>query len=106
MLGPMGPVGVSVESGWGGGGGPEELVAGLRAEGLSPYHWGNGPGDRYAWHEHPYRKVLCCLSGSIVFHTQSGDVSLNPGDRMVLEPGVSHAATVGPAGVECAEAHL
>ncbi|MEW6155274.1 MAG: cupin domain-containing protein [Actinomycetota bacterium] len=81
------------------------IVSSMRAEGLDPQRWGNGPGDRYGWHEHGYHKVLYCLSGSIVFHTrEQGDVELSPGDRLEIDPGTEHAATVGPAGVECAEA--
>ena len=64
-----------------------------------------GPGDRYGSHHHDYRKTLCCLSGSIVFHTPDGDHPLGPGDRLVLDPGTPHGATVGPEGVRCAEAH-
>ena len=45
-----------------------------------------------------------CLAGSIVFHTDDGDVSLSAGDVLELEPGTRHAATVGPDGVRCAEA--
>ncbi len=82
----------------------DEATAGLRAEGLSPRHWGNAPGDRYGWHEHPYRKVLCCVSGSIVFHTEEGDHELSAGDRLEIEPRTRHAATVGPEGVQCVEA--
>jgi quercetin dioxygenase-like cupin family protein len=81
------------------------IEASMRADGLDPRRWGNGPGDRYGWHEHRYHKVLYCLSGSIVFHTKSdGDIELNAGDRLDLDPGTSHAATVGPRGVECVEA--
>ena len=76
----------------------------FRAEGLSPHGWGNAPGDRYGNHEHGYHKVLYCLSGSIVFHTAEGDVELHPGDRLDVEPGTDHSATVGPGGVECVEA--
>jgi quercetin dioxygenase-like cupin family protein len=83
----------------------EMALAAFEAEGCSaPRFWGNGPGDRYGRHDHPFHKVLFCLSGSIVFHTQYGDVELAPGDRLDLEPGVSHAATVGPDGCECVEA--
>ena len=32
--------------------GEEEIAARLRAEGLLPHGWGNGPGDTYGWHEH------------------------------------------------------
>ncbi len=28
-------------------------------QGLRPYSWGNGPGDRYGWHTHGHTKVLC-----------------------------------------------
>jgi mannose-6-phosphate isomerase-like protein (cupin superfamily) len=84
--------------------GEEEIVARMRAEGLDPRGWGNGPGDTYGWHEHGYEKVLYCVRGSIVFHTRSGDADLGPGDRMVLPPHTPHAATVGPEGVRCVEA--
>jgi hypothetical protein len=75
------------------------------AEGCSSARpWGNGPGDTYGWHDHGYHKVLFCLDGSIVFHTREGDVELREGDRLDLEPGTEHAATVGPAGCSCVEA--
>jgi hypothetical protein len=75
------------------------------AEGCSPPRsWGNAPDDAYGRHSHAYHKVLFCLSGSIVFHTDDGDVELRAGDRLDLEPGTDHAATVGADGVECVEA--
>ena len=43
-------------------------------------------------------------AGSIVFHIDDDDVELRVGDRLDLEPGTEHAATVGPDGVECVEA--
>jgi len=80
-------------------------VAALEAEGSSPPRfWANGPGDRYGSHDHPFHKVLFCLAGSIVFHTDDGDVELTAGDRLDLEPGTSHSATVGPDGCACVEA--
>jgi quercetin dioxygenase-like cupin family protein len=78
----------------------------MRATGLPVSEWSNGPGDTYAPHQHEYRKILHCLDGSIVFHLPDRDVELAAGDRMDLEPGVVHSATVGPAGVVCAEAHI
>jgi mannose-6-phosphate isomerase-like protein (cupin superfamily) len=81
------------------------LEARLRAQGLRPHRWGNGPGDIYGWHAHDYAKVLYCLSGSIVFHLRDdADVALAPGDRLEIDAGTEHAATVGEAGVECMEA--
>ena len=72
--------------------GSEDAVARFQEEGCSaPRFWGNGPGDRYGRHAHD-------------FHTADGDVELEPGDRLDLEPGVEHAAAVGPRGVSCVEA--
>jgi hypothetical protein len=84
---------------------PASVDARFREEGLgAPRWWSNGPGDTYGWHDHPYRKVLYCRRGSIVFHLRRGDVELGAGDRLELDPATEHAATVGPDGVECAEA--
>ncbi len=85
---------------------PADIEAKMREVGLSSLRrWGNAPGDTYGWHEHEYHKVLYCLSGSIVFHTRTdGDLELGPGDRLDIEPGTAHAATVGDEGVECVEA--
>jgi quercetin dioxygenase-like cupin family protein len=82
-----------------------EIEESMRGEGLDPHGWANEPGYRYDWHEHGYHKVLYCVSGSIVFHTRTdGDLELQPGDRLDVEPGTQHAATVGSDGVECVEA--
>jgi hypothetical protein len=90
---------------------PEGAVARLRAEGLHPSGWGNGPGDRYAAHSHDYDKVLVATAGSIVFHliepgAAERDVELKDGERLELPAQTQHAATVGPDGVSCLEAHL
>ena len=82
----------------------DDIEATFEREGLSPRAWGNAPGDTYDWHDHTYHKVLYCLSGSIVFHTPDGDLELHAGDRLDLDPGTQHAATVGPDGVQCMEA--
>jgi quercetin dioxygenase-like cupin family protein len=83
---------------------PEDVRAELEARGLDLQSWSNGPGDTYGWHDHGYHKTLVCLAGSIVVHTDDGDVSLSAGDVLELEPHTRHAATVGPHGVRCAEA--
>jgi hypothetical protein len=82
-----------------------DAIAAFEREGCSgPRAWSNGPGDRYGRHEHPFHKVLFCLEGSIVFHTDEGDVALTAGDRLDLDAGTPHAATVGPGGCGCIEA--
>ncbi len=75
------------------------------AAGLEPAAWSNGPDDRYGAHAHPYGKLLVCVRGSIVFHTDAGDITLTAGDRLDLPAGTQHAATVGPEGVTCWEGH-
>jgi hypothetical protein len=87
------------------GAGEDDARRAFSAEGCSPPRsWGNGPGDRYGRHLHDTHKVLFCLEGSIVFATDDGDIELHAGDRLDLEPGTAHAATVGDDGCRCIEA--
>nr|WP_290667680.1 cupin domain-containing protein [Ardenticatena sp.] len=83
------------------------IRARMAREGLSPYRWGNAPHDVYGVHSHPYHKVIYVVQGSITFHLPDTgeDVTLYAGDRLDLPAGVRHAATVGPDGVVCLEAH-
>ena len=97
--------GVDVVHGAGAPGTVDEAESALRAEKLEPRPWSNGPGAEYGWHRHPAPKILYCVRGGIVFHTRRGDVQLSAGDRLVLDAGVDHAATVGPQGVLCVEAY-
>jgi uncharacterized protein YjlB len=80
----------------------------LRAEGLDPGAWSNGPGDRYGAHDHGYDKVIAVDAGSIAFGLPDAGqtVELAAGDRLELPAGTSHDALVGPFGVTCLEAHL
>jgi len=77
----------------------------LRAEGLEPHWWANGPGDRYEPHSHTYHKVLFCASGTITFtlHPTGEKLIMGPGDRLDLPAGWVHEARVGPNGVRCVE---
>src|SRR4051794_20264468 len=85
--------------------GRAQALEAFAADGASaPRFWGNGPGDRYGRHSHDHHKVLFCLRGSIVSPTDAGAVELRAGDRLDLDPGTGHAATVGPEGCECVEA--
>lgn len=79
----------------------------LRALGVGPITWGNGPGDRYGAHEHPSTKLLVCAEGSITFLVGPAEtpVELRAGDGFVLPAGTRHAAVVGPLGCTCLEGH-
>jgi hypothetical protein len=80
----------------------------LRAEGLDPSAWSNGPDDRYAAHEHGYDKVIVVERGSIRFGLPgtAESLDLEVGDRLELPAGTRHDAAVGSGGVTCLEAHL
>ena len=67
-----------------------DLDGRLRAEGLDPGRWSNGPGDRYAAHDHGYDKVIVVERGSIRFGLGSGAaVELAEGDRLELPAGTA-----------------
>ena len=85
-----------------------EAAAHLRSEGLDPSPWSNGPGERYAAHEHSYDKVIVVDRGSVRFGLPADgrSIDLATGDRLELPAGTSHDALVGPSGVTCLEAHL
>lgn len=73
---------------------------------LDGYAWSNAPNDVYAPHSHTYYKILYVVRGSITFQLiQLGAWHrLNPGDRLDLPAGITHAAHVGEEGVVCLEA--
>ncbi len=84
--------------------GGSTVVERLRREGGAPRTWANGPDAVYSWHAHGSAKVLYCLEGSVTFHGRDGSaVDLAPGDRLEIDAGTHHAATVGPGGVRCVE---
>lgn len=102
--------GVSVEpfpDGRAGERGVEAARQRLRDAGVQPTVWSNGPGDRYAEHDHRTTKLLICAEGSITFLVgpQKRAIELGPGDGFVLPAGTRHAAVVGPAGCTCVEGH-
>ena len=83
-----------------------DLDARLRADGLDPGRWSNGPGERYAVHDHGYDKVIVVERGSIRFGLADGAaIEMTVGDRLDLPAGTAHDARVGPDGVACLEAH-
>lgn len=79
----------------------------LRGLGVTPHAWSNGPGDRYAAHEHGTTKLLVCAEGSITFliGAAGAPAELVAGDGIMLPAGTRHAAVVGPMGCTCLEGH-
>ena len=87
---------------------PDDVGRRLHDEGLDATPWSNGPGDRYAAHDHGYDKVIAVERGSIRFGlpASAATIDLDAGDRLELPAGTTHDALVGPPGVVCLEAHL
>jgi quercetin dioxygenase-like cupin family protein len=83
-------------------------AAEMRAEGLEPGSWSNGPNDRYGAHDHAFDKVLVVASGSIRFGLPDlgRSIELSAGDRLDLPAHTRHDAIVGGSGVTCLEAHV
>ncbi|MFN2520411.1 MAG: cupin domain-containing protein [Candidatus Limnocylindria bacterium] len=83
---------------------PTALERSLRDEARDVYAWTSAAGDRFAIHEHPYTKVLYCVRGSIEFTLADGtSLALSAGDRLTLQAGTRHGATVGADGCDCIE---
>lgn len=87
--------------------GTDAAADALRAAGVVPSTWSNGPGDAYAAHEHGYAKLLICAEGSITFLVgpDAEPLELAAGEGFVLPAGTRHAARVGPNGCTCLEGH-
>ncbi len=86
--------------------GRDTVAAHLAALGVTPGAWSNGPGERYAAHDHRTTKLLMCAEGSITFLFDDGsEVALQPGEGFILPPETRHAAVIGPDGVTCLEGH-
>ena len=79
----------------------------LRAAGVEPSAWSNGPGVRYEVHEHATTKLLICAEGSITFliGPEATRLELSAGHGLVLRARTPHAAIVGANGCTCLEGH-
>jgi len=93
---------------WGGDVSEDELRAEMRAQGLAPFVWHNGPGDHLSDHSRSYTRVIYVIQGSATFHfaETNEDVELNPGDKIEIDARTRHAITVGDEGVYCLEAAI
>lgn len=85
--------------------GIEAAAERLRAAGVEPHAWSNGPGDAYAPHEHGTTKLLICAEGSITFDVEGRPIELTAGHGLLLPAGTRHSAVVGREGCTCLEGH-
>jgi len=81
------------------------LMGLLRAEGLRPYRWQEGPNARTAVRSHNYDRVLYCVQGVIEvnFPDLFEHYTLRAGDRIDIPKATRYGQTVGAEGVVCLE---
>lgn len=82
-----------------------EIVGYFSAREWDCSRWDKDANAEYPAHEHSYDKILFCIEGGITFTLAATgvEISLKPGDRLIIPKGVSHSAVVGPEGVSCIE---
>ena len=73
----------------------DELVSGMKSEGLVPYVEDDEPGHEYEPHIHPNDEVLVVVSGEITFGVGDDSWVLHAGDRLNLPANTSHWAATG-----------
>jgi len=71
----------------------------MRSEGLDVTEWTDDPGATYPEHSHERREVRVVLTGEMTISAGDQSFVLSPGDRIDLDAGEAHGATVGSAGV-------
>jgi quercetin dioxygenase-like cupin family protein len=75
------------------------LIDALLAEGHDVTEWNDEPSAVYPEHVHLHDEVRVVLTGEMTIRTADRSFVLKPGDRIDIEAGEEHAASVGDAGV-------
>lgn len=70
------------------------------AERMTATRYSFAPGGRFPHHTHPEEQLTYLLTGSVTFTVDGDDHVLEPGDLIVIPPGVPHDATAGSRGAE------
>jgi quercetin dioxygenase-like cupin family protein len=77
----------------------KRLTDSMRGEGLDVTEWRDDPGSTYPEHSHQHREVRVVLTGQMTVSAGGRSFVLSPGDRIDLDAGEPHGATVGSSGV-------
>ena len=85
---------------WSGEAAPQaaDLRAMLEREGFSVWQWTDAAGATYAPHHHDHDESIVCIEGEITFGAEGRQLTLRPGDRLMLPKGTSHTAEAGNSG--------
>jgi quercetin dioxygenase-like cupin family protein len=75
-----------------------ELRRTLEADGFSVWQWTDAPGATYSPHSHDHDESIFCVAGEITFGAEGRELTLRPGDRLMLPKGTVHTAVTGDEG--------
>lgn len=75
-----------------------ELRATLERDGFSVWQWTDPPGSTYTPHHHDHDESIVCVAGEITFGADGQQLTLSPGDRLMLPKGTTHTAEAGASG--------
>jgi quercetin dioxygenase-like cupin family protein len=76
----------------------EEIAEMVREEGFNPVLFNDDPGYVYKEHQHPQRKLLAFLKGSMKVKVKGETFNCHAGDRVLVPGNTPHTAKVGRAG--------
>ncbi len=74
------------------------LEAQLAREGYEVFGWSDAPGASYTAHSHDHDESLWVVDGEITFGVANDELTLGPGDRLMLPKGTVHTARAGGSG--------
>jgi hypothetical protein len=79
---------------------PQVVLDRLRRDGWDPIPINDPAGHIYPPHSHATTKLLAILFGSMEVRMAGENYQCLPGDQVVIQGGVEHAALVGPNGCQ------
>lgn len=76
----------------------EELIELLEAQNIDAERWTIDAFEPVALLQHDHRITMWCAEGSIIFHINGKDISIQPGDILKIPAKISYSADAGMTG--------
>ena len=76
----------------------EEIEEMIREEGFNPVLFDDEPGYVYKEHQHPQRKLLAFLKGTMKVTVNGETYNCKAGGKLLVPGNTAHSAKVGRAG--------
>lgn len=83
----------------------EELVQFLDARGIDAERWTADEFHSFGQQIFAEDTTIWCAEGSLTFHIDDKNISMQPGDGLVIPGHVDFEATAGMSGCVCFESH-